>query len=158
MAQKLPIQYVQFYTGGTAAKKLEPKEVKKLPELKNDPYTRHPKAKKIPVDVVALASILVALCMLFTIAVGVIQLKGAVDQRHAMEEYVLYLRSENLRYQEEYAASYDLEHIEKTALSMGMVPASEVAHTTIQITEPVTEAEDMSLWQSVGVFLTGLFA
>ena len=158
MAQKLPIEYVQFYTGGTAARKLAPKEVKKLPELKNDPYTRHPKTKKIPVDVVALVSILVALCMMFTIVVGVVQLKGAVDQRHAMEEYVLYLRSENQRYQAEYAASYDLEHIEKTALSMGMVPSGEVAHTTILIAEPATEAEDTSLWQSVGVFLTGLFA
>ena len=158
MAQKLPIEYVQFYTGGSAAKKLEPANVQKLPELKNDPYVWHRKPKKIHLDVVALASILVAFCMIFTIAVGVVQLNQAVNQRHAMEEYVMYLHSENLRYQEEYAASYDIGHIEKTALSMGMVPSNQVAHKTIEITEPISQPEDTTLWQSVGVFLTGLFA
>lgn len=158
MAQKLPIEYVRFYTGGTAAQKLEPANVQKLPEMKDVPFVWRKKTKKIHVDVVALVSILVAFCMIFTIAVGVIQLNQAVEQRHAMEEYVVYLRNENTRYQEEYEASYDIGHIEKTALSMGMVPSSEVAHTTIEITEPISQEEERTLWQSVGVFLTGLFA
>ena len=56
-----------------------------------------------------------------------------------------------------YHDAYNLEEIEKTAMALGMVPVDQVAHRTIDVTAPMPE-ENISLWEQVGTFLSGLFA
>jgi len=158
MAQKLRIEYVKFYTDGSAAKKLD---VKPAVQKEFDPIVTAPpfanKRKKIYVDPIAILGMVVAVCMFFTITVGIIQLRNAQIERYHMEQYVIHLQQIHAQRQEAYEASYDLEEIDRTARALGMVPASEVSHAAIDITPPVAETEP-TIWENVGTFLTGLFA
>ena len=158
MAQKLRIEYVQFYTNGSAAKKLD---VKPADQKEFDPIVFAPpmpyKRKKIFIDPVAIVGILVAICMFFTITVGIIELRNAQIERYQMEQHVLHLSQIHTQRQEAFEAAYDLEEVDRTARALGMVPASEVAHKVIDMTPPVVEAEP-TIWETAGIFLAGLFA
>ncbi len=156
MAQYPKVQYIRFYTDGTAARKLDyavPQRQKKavLPKARVD------KRKKIYVDPVAAVGVMVAVCMLIVMAVGMFRLEQAQQETAAMEEYVEYLTDTNRALEAEYAASYDLETVEKTALALGMVPSSQVEQTVIYISVP-TPVEEPTTWEQVTTFLTGLFA
>lgn len=155
MAQRRPIEYVQFYTLGSAAQKLEV-EKQKLPEpVFHGPLPQ--KKKKIFVDPVALCGMVVAFCMLVTLVVGLFQLRCAQQDRMAMETYVIHLQHVNAERKESYRNSYDLAEVEKTALALGMVPAEQVTHRTIDVTEPA-QPERISIWEQFGTFLSGIFA
>ena len=155
MAQRRPIEYVQFYTVGSAARKLEVEKIQLAePVFQNAvPIKR----KKVYVDPVAICGMLVAFCMLLTLFVGFFQLRNVQQDRVAMENYVIHLQHINAERKETYRESYNLEEIEKTARALGMVSVDQVAHRTIDITVPVPE-ENPSAWEQVGVFLSGLFA
>lgn len=157
MAQKLRIEYVQFYTDGSSAKKLDVAAPVKEKEPAFLPKTFVQKRKRIYVDPVAIVGVVVAVCMFFTLAIGMIQLRSAQQDRYNMEQYVIHLQKIHTEREEDYAASYNLEEIEKTALALGMVPLSEVSHAPIDMTEPVVQVEP-TIWETVGTFLTGLFA
>ena len=157
MAQKLRIEYVQFYTDGSSARKLDV-----VAPVKNKMETVQPKphvqkCKRIYVDPVALLGVVVAICMLFTLAVGMLQLRNAQKDRYSMEQYVIHLQKIHTEREEDYAATYNLEEIEKTALALGMVPTAEVSHASIDIREPVAQPQP-TVWETVGTFLTGFFA
>ena len=158
MAQKLRIEYVQFYTDGSAAKKVD---VKPVEQKEFDPIVFAPpvpyKRKKVFIDPVAILGMLVAICMFFTITVGIIELRNAQIERYQMEQYVLHLSEIHTQRQEAFRAAYDMEEVDRTARALGMVPASEVSHKTIDMTLPVVEAEP-TLLESAGTFLAGLFA
>ena len=155
MAQRIPIEYVQFYTVGTAAKKVEVAEPKLAEPVFLPPTVQ--KRKRIFVDPVAIFGMVVAVCMLFTMFVGIHRLRQVQQDSRAMEQYVLHLQQVNQERKEIYHNSYTLEEIEKTALALGMVPMDQVAHQTIDITEPAPQ-ETPSAWDSVGTFLSDLFA
>ena len=155
MAQRLPIEYVQFYTLGTAAQKVEVAKPK-LAEPVFLPPVVH-KRKRIFVDPVAIVGVLVAVCMLFTMFVGVHHLRQVRQDTDAMEQYVLHLQNINQEKKDFYHDSYSLEEIEKTALALGMVPMNQVTHQTIDISE-LAPQETPSVWDSVGTFLSDLFA
>ena len=156
MTQRMQAQYVQFYIDGSAAMQINPVAPQKAePVFQTE--QRPKKRIRVFVDPVAIFSVFVALCMIITIFVSMIHLKKAQLEVQQMEQYVVYLQHQNKEIKNEYSSMYDLEDIEKTALALGMVPASEVDHFYIDISEPVTE-EAPSIWQSVGTFLTGLFA
>ena len=155
MAQRRPIEYVQFYTMGSAAQKLEVQK-QRLPEAVIQ--TAVPlKRKKVYVDPVAICGMVVALCMLLTLFVGFFHLRQVQRDRVGMENYVIHLQHVNADRKETYCISYDLAEVEKTALALGMVPADQVAHHTIDVTEPV-QTESISVWEQFGTFLSGLFA
>ena len=154
MAQHATVQYVQFYTQGSAARRILPAIkplIAQLPKLK-----KH-KVLRIHVDPVAALGTAVALCMLVMMAVGVNQLQAQQQQTEILQQQVEQLRMENRMLQAEYDAQCDLEEIEKTALALGMIPQKSASHTAITVELPQEEAA-VSLWSQIGTFLTGLFA
>ena len=155
MTQRRPIEYVQFYTVGTAAKKVEVAKPKLAEPVFLPPIVH--KRKKVYVDPVPVLGMLVAVCMLFTMLIGVNHLRQVRQDTEAMEQYVLHLQQVNDEKQELYHNSYSLEEIEKTAIALGMVPADQVLHQIIDVSEPSAQ-EEPSLFDSVGTFLSGLFA
>ena len=155
MTQRRPIEYVQFYTVGSAARKLEVEKIQLAePVFQNAvPIKR----KKVYVDPVAICGMLVAFCMLLTLFVGFFHLRNVQQDRIAMENYVIHLQHVNAERKEIYHDAYNLEEVEKTARALGMVPVDQVAHRTIDVTEPMPE-DTISVWEQVGTFLSGLFA
>ena len=156
MAQGTTIQYVQFYTAGSAARKVAPK-VQVRTAVK-------PKAKKqkrivIRIDPIATLGILVAVMMLVLMVSGIGQLQQARQQTQVMEAHVQQLREENEALRAEYTAGYDIEQVEKMALALGMVPAQELTHVDVRLSAPQEpQTQTLSFWDSFTTFLTGLFA
>ena len=155
MAQRVDIQYVRFYTQGSAAKKVAPAisvHTGALPQIKKR------KVQRIYLDPVALLGTAVALCMLVMMLVGLSSLRTEQEKTASMVEYVEQLRQENEALHAQYAAECDLEKIQETALALGMIPREEATHIAIQVQIPPVQEAPVSLWHRIGTFLTGLFA
>ena len=156
MAQRIDVQYIQFYTHGNAAPRIAPAapiETMKLPKAKKR------KVQRIYVDPVATLGIVVAACMLIMMAVGVFQLQKEQRETIVLERYVELLQQENEKLEAKYAAEQDLHDVEKMALALGMIPKEQALQMSIQVELPQTEqTEQVSLWNRIGTFLTGLFA
>lgn len=156
MAQRMDIQYIRLYTDGSAALKLEPAVSQNKPNLNRRPYKV--KCKKIYVDPVAILSIAVAVCMLVMMCVGFAQLGQAKKQVAVMEAYVDRLQAENERLTMQYQEGYNLEEVRQTALEMNMIPAEQAQYVLIEIPAEPEQPTQVSLWERLGTFLTGLFA
>lgn len=155
MAQQAAIQYVKFYTAGSAARKIQvaapPKPVHKTKVAKQQKIL-------IRVDPLAMVGTLVALVLLVLMVVGVFRVQSARERSAQMAQYVQTLKTENRMLQNTYDTGYDLEQVEKTALALGMVPAEQVQQVAIQMEVPQTEQPVEGFWNNVTAFLTGLFA
>lgn len=156
MTQRMQAQYVQFYIDGSTAKKIQPVTPKKEKPVQKTKIQMQARTK-IYVDPVAIFSVVVALCMILTIAVGMIRLNVTNRQVEQMENYVVYMHRQYKTIKNQYEDSYKIEDIEKTALALGMVPADQIESQTLMLDAP-TAVEEPTLWESVGTFLTGLFA
>ena len=133
MVQRVDIQYVRFYTQGSAAKKVAPAisvHTGALPQIKKR------KVQRIFVDPVALLSIAVAVGMLIMILVGVSGLRVQQEKTAAMISYVEQLRQENEALHTRYDEECDLEKIEETARALGMIPRVEANRTAISVELP----------------------
>ena len=156
MAQRVDVQYIRFYTQGSAAKQVLPAANQQTGTL---PQRKKRRVQRIYVDPVAILGAAVAMCMLVAMVVGITRLQAAQQRTAEMNAYVEQLQAENTALQAQYDAECDLEAIEKTALALGMIPCEEAQRTSIQVELPPAEAEmPMSIWQRIGTFLTGLFA
>lgn len=155
MAQKLEVQYIQYYTGGSAAYQLD--EAK--PRRKKSILPKLPvlKPRVIHVDPLAVAGIVVSSVMLVLMAVGCAQLYEARQQVLQMEDYVLTLQEENAVLIETYETGYDLATVKESALALGMIPVQEANTVTISVEKPQVE-QPLTGWQRVCAFLEGLFA
>lgn len=156
MAQRTSVQYIRYCTDGTAARKLD----FAVPGKKKTAVLPKPKkmrVKKVYVDPVAVLGVVVALCMLIVMAVGVNQLQQARREAANMELYISRLTRENEELTAQYADSYDIAMVEQTALALGMVPSRQVASTQILVEVPEV-VEEPTIWETIGTFLTGLFA
>ena len=157
MNQKPKIQYVgQFYVHGSEARQMQLQEEKRQAKTKL-PLARIKAIEKIYVDPVALVGIAVAVMMLFTMVLGAIQLKRDWDQYEQVAAYVSELKKENARMNHLYRSSYDLEDIKTKAVSMGMVPKSELQTMAVTVTIPAPEVEPTRM-EEIKFFLEGLFA
>ena len=156
MAKKCGIEYVNFYTEGSAARKIVPT----LRAIKATlPKPKKIKRRVIYMDPVAMLGMAVAVFMLVMMFVGLAELQAVRQQTLVMEQYVQQLDAENAQLSEVYSAGCDLEEVERTALALGMVPKSQVQQTTIQLTAPqVQETTNVTLWEQIGTFLSALFA
>lgn len=125
MAKKSDVQYIRYYTVGSAARKLAP-QVTEQP--KAAPKPRKAKRVLVFIDPVAILGIVTAVIMLTCMLVGMVQLNEVWTRQAAVENQVQRLIRENETLQETYEAGYDLANIEKTALALGMVPAEQVEH------------------------------
>lgn len=156
MAQKTDVQYIRFYTDGSAARQLEPE----LPQKKKEAFRPIRRTRAVPVihvDVLALTAIAVAAVMFVLMAVGVGQVRQAQAQAARMAARVEELRLENGRLAAEYEAGYDLGEIESQARQLGLIPQSEAERITItvELPQPVRE---LTLWERVQAFFADLFA
>ena len=154
MAQQPDIQYIRYYTDGSAARKVAPLAPLKTLKL---PKIRLKKRITLHVDPLAIAGILMAVVMMVLMAVGVANLNTASQQLQTMESYVQTLTEENVQLNNAFHEGYDLEEIRTTALALGMVPKDQVQHVTIRIPAEIVE-EKPSSWERFYTFLTGLFA
>lgn len=149
-------RYIQFYTPGTAAVKVQIQDEQKwapLPEPKPETKTA------IYVDPVAILGFVVAVCMLILMAVGINQLNSARREVATLEHYVAELTAENNALEKTYSTGYNLGDIRQKALDMGMVPVEQIPETQIYITMPLPQTEEpATAWEQVTAFLTGLFA
>ena len=153
MARKIDVQYVHFYTDGSAARKLavvEPMDTVRLPKAKKKKHI------VVPIDPMATAGILMAAMMLVLLTVGVFQLRSARQGATQMAAYVDTLQAENTLLQSTYDASYDIEKVEETALALGLVPQEQVLQVRMQL--PAVQEEHSGVWERLCTFLTGLFA
>jgi hypothetical protein len=153
MARKQESRYIQYYVG-TAAPKLLPQQPKKnktkLPQVyKQQSYTVH-------VDPLALGGILVSVVMLILMAVGMFTLDVAQKELKAATESVDTLQSLYLQLEEKYHSRYELDEVREAALGLGMIPMEEARHITISV--PEETAQENTLWESINIFLEGLFA
>lgn len=156
MAQRLDVQYIRYYTQGSAAKQV-------LPAVKQEtgvlPQRKKRKVQRIYVDPVAILGATVAVCMLIAMVVGITRLQAAQQKTAAMTAHVEQLQAENTALQAQYDAQCDLEEVKKTALALGMIPSEQATHTAIEVELPTVETEmPTGVWQQIGTFLTGLFA
>ena len=156
MAQRVNVEYIRLYTVGSAALKLE----SAVPEQKYNTKKLPQKAKrvKIFVDPVALLSIVVAVCLLATMFVGFARLHQVRAQADVMQAYVQRLEAENTRLSNEYKEGYNLDQVRQAALEMQMIPAQQAAHISLYIPAEPEQTEQITLWDRIGTFLTGLFA
>jgi len=152
------IEYIQkFYSHGSEAKVIEFK-----PVYQEEPKPQLPKQEKEPVttifiDPIAFCGIMVAIVMLVVMIAGMIQF-DVVSQDHAvMERYVRQLREDHVLMTQQYTSRYDLEDVQTTARSLGMIPVEEAQTISVRVQVPVREPEptviDNIIW-----FLSGLFA
>ena len=160
MAKKHDILYVNFYTGGSAAHKIELAPPRpSYPE----PTPAAPKARPkqrivIHVDPLAMASIVVSAVLMVLMVVGTLTLTDAHAQETRIAASLQVLEAENARLQAEFDELYDPAAIEEAALALGMVPVDQVEHRTIQVV-PVEEIpEEPGFWEQVQDFFEGLFA
>ena len=154
MARQFDVQYVRFYTDGSAAKQVNPVvplKTMKLPKVK-----KH-KRLVIAIDPVAIMGIVMAAVMLVLMTVGVVQLNNSRKELQTMTEYVEALQEEKVSLEQTFSQGYDLEEIQRTALALGLVPKEQVQHITIRVPEAQIE-EEPGAWERLYIFLTGLFA
>lgn len=130
MVGRADIQYVRFtVVDGSAARKLNPVP----PITESLPQVQKVRRKRIYVDPVAVLGIMVAVCMFVSMAVGLVQNSAQQEKLEQMETYVMQLRQENEAIKTDYANSYDLEAVERTALALGMIPKAQAETATLQL-------------------------
>lgn len=154
MARHPDVQYIRFYTDGSAARKTAPVAPLKTIKL---PRVRKHKRIVLHIDPIAISGIIMAAVMLILMLVGVAQLTAARQELQTMQTYVQTLQQEQATLEVTYHEGYDLEAVEKTALALGLVPKEQVRHVTIQVPQVQIE-EEPGAWERFYTFLTGLFA
>ncbi len=131
MAQKHDILYVNFYTDGSAARKLAPAFPEVQPRRK--PKTVRQQKRVLYLDPVAVLSLVVAAALLVMMAIGLTQFQKARSEAQQMEEYVQQLAAEKEALEAEYHESINLEEVEKTARALGMVDKDQVPAHQIHV-------------------------
>ena len=155
MAQRLDVRYITCYTDGSAAREVAPVEpfhTLKLPRVK-----KH-KRLVLHVDPVAICGTVLSLVLIVSMIVGAVQLNRARQEAARMEAYVQTLRRENEELTVKYRDGIDMDHVMQTAKALGLVPVEQVKHITIRVPEGPQPQQQLSFWEQVYTFLTGLFA
>ena len=157
MAQKPDIQYItQFYVHGSEARVLEFKPARKHNKTVLPKATPEQKLK-LYVDPVAIFGIVVAVLLLVTMVIGVVQYLDVCKEHRIMTDYVVSLQNKNVQLQEQYQAGYDLADIETKALALGMIHRDQVEVVAINPVMPVAE-EEPTFWENLCWYFEGLFA
>ena len=155
MARKPDIQYVRYYTDGSAARQLEVYSPRK-----NKTAAPRPKKQKgyvIYVDPLAVGGILLAAVMLVMMLVSSIQLAVARQELSTAQAYVTTLTQSNEQLRRTYDEGYDLEEVEKSALALGMIPISQATTILVDVEEEEI-VEEPTFWERVSMKLAELFA
>lgn len=156
MARKPDIQYIRFYTDGSAARKPEPRVPKKKPAPR--PRAQKRKARVIRLDPLAALGIAISAVMAVLMLAGAVRLNEIRTCQGQMERYAASLEEENAQLEAQYRSGYDLDTIENTALALGMVPMEQLRQISIQVEQPQEPQPQPSFWQRIGDFFSNLFA
>ncbi len=157
MANKPEIQYVgQFYVYGSEARALAAKKARKQAQTQL-PDKAVQQVRQVRVDVLAVASLVLAGVLLVTMVMGALSMQTAWQDLRTAKQYVYELEARNRVLTVEYRSGYDLEEIRSAALSLGMIPAEEAQIHSFTVTMPVQEPEPTFL-ENLQWFLKGLFA
>lgn len=158
MALQPDIQYVRFYTAGSAARKLElqPKKEKAKISAPQRPQTRRRQKTLVYIDPISVFAVLVAGAMFIAMAVGMLRLGTVNSEVEKMNSYVAQLQAENTALRSEYHAGYDLKDVEQKALEMGLVPVDQVEKVVVEVSE-IVEQPEPGFWEKVGAFFSELF-
>ena len=154
MAKNVNNRYIQFYTAGSTAVKVQIQDEQTwapLPEAKPKPKIL------LPVDPVAIIGFVVAICMLVMMTAGINRLNETRREVAEMEHYVAQLTAQNKTLTETYAQGYKPDEIRQQALDMGMVPAEDIPVKHIYITMPL-QPEPVTTRDQITTFLSDLFA
>lgn len=157
MAYKPDVQYIRYYTEGSAAKQLQKKYHKQTRRsLPKAPRKENP-VRTFYVDPLALSGIAVSLVMLVLMLVGSYELFSIRHQADQMGTYVSSLYAENVELKSDYESGYDLEQIQGIANALGLVPMEE---NTITVSLPAQDTlqTETSVWERLSLFFKGLFA
>ena len=157
MANKPEIRYINYYTSGTAAHKVEPQPLRQKKPRLPKPRAAEKRELVLQVDPVAVAGILVAAVLILLMAVGVTRLYERQEQVRVAQQYLELLKDENYLLQQSYKNGYDLEEIEKYAIAMGLVPKDTLSQNTIHVVLPKPQ-EEPSTWENFWSFVKGMFA
>lgn len=155
MAKQPEVRYINYYVSGNIAYQPEKTHV-------NKPRTQlpvMPKQKKQlrTVDMNAVCCVVLAAVLLVALAVSAVQLMRAKDEVAQMQRYVQSLQEENVALEQTYRDSFEQEQIQRIADSLGMIPEAQAKHITMQVQLPVA-AKEPTRWESIVLFLKGLFA
>lgn len=155
MARKPEIQYVRYYTDGSAARQLEPK----TPQKQRAPRkrVRRQPVYTATVQPFAIGGLAVAAVLLVCMIVGFVQLRNVQHQQQIMADYVSQLSDRNVELRHTYDEKVDLDKVEKSALALGMIPAEEAMTITVSLPEP-EPVREVTLWDRIEAFFEGLFA
>lgn len=156
MAKKPDIQYISFYTHGSAAQKIAPAVT--IREDARMPRPKKQKRKVLYVDPVAILSIAVAVCMICMLVAGFHGLQKAQDRLSVMQQHLDKLVIQHEELEQKYREDIDLENIRVTALALGMVPKEQLQTTSISVSRPAAEPEEQSYWEQLTAFLVDLLA
>ncbi|MCD7859913.1 MAG: hypothetical protein LUH51_07095 [Firmicutes bacterium] len=153
MGQQPRVQYINSMVSGNLAYQ---------PEREQSKRTRLPRQRRavtyvFPVDVAAIAAILICIALLAGMLSGLGALQSAWAELWTLEDYTESLREENARLREEYASGYDPEEIQEIAEAMGYIPIEQAQHITITLSRPEPEPE-LSAWEQFCEFVAELFA
>ena len=154
MARKPDVQYIRYYTDGSAARQLELKPQRQKRPL---PKTKQKPQYVLYIQPMAIIGIVLSAVMLIMMVAGSVELFHAKNEQRQMKQHVGTLSSMNAAERAKYEESLDLETIEKSALALGMVPQDQVKHMTISVPMPEME-EEPGIWEKMISFLEGLFA
>ena len=142
MARSNDIQYVRFYTDGSAARQLEWNPRRQPKKKLQQSRPRRKKKIVLYVDFFAVAGMLVAGVLLLMMLTGMAGLTKMNEEVTRLEGYLAELESENLQLHQTYREGYDLDQIREAALEMGMIPAARATIVNIQVGDRTTGQDD----------------
>ena len=154
MAGSARARYIQYYTNGSAARKLEIAMPVSAPM---GPKAKRQKRKAIYVDPIATLGIVVAALMLILMVVGFARLQRVNQEVAVMESYVATLRRENAALEKEFMTGFDANEVERLAKGLGMIPQEQAQRVSVSVAMPQEAAPD-GVWQTFLTRLSSLFA
>ena len=147
------IQYIRYYTAGSAAEKLAP-----ALQTQTTPTRRKAKKPILYIDPVAILGMITALFLMVCMFVGMANLNQAQEEFAQADTLTRQLENQQEHLKTKYADGYDLEQIRMEAVLMGYVPQRQVQHLSISVPEPVPQQQEPGFFESAWIFLTELFA
>lgn len=155
MTRKPEIEYVRYYSDGSAAKAVE-RRIQKNQEKMVVPKRSPRRKASAQIDTIAVLGTAAALVMLVCMLAGVVRLTITENKIAQAQTSVQVLQEENERLQLVYQDSYDLNAVESAAVSMGMIPREQAQHMQIRLPQP--EQQERSVWEQWIDQLKELFA
>lgn len=157
MARKPDVQYIRFYTDGSAAKQVRPTPHKKMKYALPKAPRREKQVRTVHVDPLSLAGIIISAVMLVLMIVGTVELFSIRQQADRMEMYASSLYTQNVELKSEYESGYDLEQIASAANALGLVPVEEKT-VTVSFPEQNVQLSQVTVWERLSLFFQDLFA